>query len=279
MDLIKTLKDKKTWFILGFLAVLVISFALLYLWIKQPDLLANITINWLVIPVITIGLWGILLYLVVMAVQGLFIPIPSELILLASGLIWGAVGGSFIGIAGSMVAGLLCYFITVKGGRPIAEKIVGKKILDPIDNLIQKHGTWFIFIARAVPMMAFDPISYAAGLLKFEAKKYSIATLVGSIPRSIFFAILGASLMPSGIITNQYDPAQWIAFVNGPEFNGFVSTFNLIFIIILVVLVGMFLFYTFVLNPLLLKKGKKEEKDEEFSDSVEAKVDEEPVES
>ena len=258
MDLIKTLKDKKTWYILGFLAVLVISFALLYLWLREPDLLANITINWLVIPVISLGTWGIFLYLVVMGIQGLFIPIPSELILLASGLLWGAVGGSFVGIAGSMVAGLLCYFITVKGGRPIAEKIVGRKILDPIDNLIEKHGTWFIFIARAVPMMAFDPISYAAGILKFDAKKYSLATLVGSIPRSIFFAVLGATLLPPA--ATGWSPAEWLAFMAGESYGSFVNSFNTIFIIILVVLVAMFLVYTFVINPLVLKKGKKSEK-------------------
>nr|MDO8116894.1 VTT domain-containing protein [Candidatus Sigynarchaeota archaeon] len=152
-------------------------------------------------------------------------------------------------------AGLLCYYVTLRGGRPIAEKLVGDKILKPIDNLITKYGTWFIFIARAVPMMAFDPISYVAGLLKINVKKYTIATFVGSIPRAIFYAVLGSLMLPNAAIG--WDPTQWVAFIEGPEFTGFSNSFNLIFIIIMVVLVGMFLVYNFILNPILLKRAAK----------------------
>ncbi len=257
MNIKEFFKDKKNWFIIAFLAIIVVSLYLLYLWIRQPSLLAEITIRWFVIPVISLGIWGLFLYLVVMAIQGLLIPIPSEIVLLASGLIWGMIGGSLIGVIGSMGAGMLCYHVTLRGGRPIAEKLVGEKILKPIDNLISKYGTWFIFIARAVPMMAFDPISYVAGLLKINVKKYAIATFVGSIPRAIFYAVLGSLMLPHAAIG--WDPAQWVSFIEGPEFTSFSDNFNLIFIIILVVLVGMFLVYNFILGPVLLKRGAKVE--------------------
>ncbi|MHA1715262.1 MAG: TVP38/TMEM64 family protein, partial [Promethearchaeota archaeon] len=177
MDIVKLLKDKKTWFILAFIVVLVLSFGLLFLLFIKPDTLARITVEYLVLPVEwiderTFSIGGPIIYLIVMAIQGLLIPIPSEIILLISGLLWGPYLGTLIGTLGSLVAGSLCYYITLKGGRPIAEKLVGNKVLNPIDNLIKKYGTWFIFIARALPMMAFDPISYAGGLLKFNFKKY-----------------------------------------------------------------------------------------------------------
>nr|MDO8117371.1 hypothetical protein [Candidatus Sigynarchaeota archaeon] len=90
MNMKEFFKDKKNWFIIAFLAIIVVSLYLLYLWIKEPSLLAEITIRWFVIPVISLGIWGLFLYLVVMGIQGLLIPIPSEIVLLASGLIWGA---------------------------------------------------------------------------------------------------------------------------------------------------------------------------------------------
>jgi uncharacterized membrane protein YdjX (TVP38/TMEM64 family) len=255
MDLKKLLKDKKTYYIVLFVAIMVATAGLLVVWIFNKSILATAAI-YMVIAVVWAGLWGVFIYFGVMAVQSLLVPIPSELILLMTGILWGSFGGTLLGIGGSIFTGALAYSITLRGGRPIAEKLVPKRFLEPLDNLISRYGTWFIFIMRAVPLMAFDPISYASGLLKINFKKYMLATIVGSIPRALFYAVLG-QLMMAGVGGDymSWGPGEWQAFMNAPVFDQFVNTFNLIFILILAILVGMFLVYNFVLNPILRKKG------------------------
>ena len=60
----------------------------------------------------------------------------------------------------------------MKGGRPLAEKFVGAENLDIVDQYIEKYGGKVIFAARAFPFMAFDPVSYASGLVKIKTRTY-----------------------------------------------------------------------------------------------------------
>ena len=175
-----------------------------------------------------LGFWGIFLFIGIMAIQGLIIPIPSEIVLLSTGMIWGILGGGVMGIIGSMAAGILCFYISRLGGRPLVEKFIGEKAMLMADNFIEKNGTWAILISRTIPFIAFDPISYVSGLVEMDIKKYSIGTFIGAIPRAFFYAFLGWSF---GI-----DP-------NNPNIEAQSATFNLIFLVICAVLGGMFVLY------------------------------------
>lgn len=99
-----------------------------------------------------------------------------------------------MGIIGSMAAGLLCYDISKRGGRPLAEKFIGNKAIDIADDFIGKHGMKAIIITRFIPIIPFDVISYTSGLVDIDIKKYTIGTLIGSIFRAFFYATLGSLL-------------------------------------------------------------------------------------
>ena len=58
------------------------------------------------------GIIGIFLFLTIMAIHGLLIPIPSEIILIATGMIWVWFIGELMGLIGSMIAGLLCFYLS-----------------------------------------------------------------------------------------------------------------------------------------------------------------------
>ncbi|MHA1793512.1 MAG: TVP38/TMEM64 family protein [Promethearchaeota archaeon] len=265
MDLKKTLKDKKTWYILAFFALLILTALLLLLWITDKEIFSRLMIEFLIIPTLRIGIWGLALFLIIMIIQGILLPIPSEILLLTTGLLWGIVGGTIIGVIGSMFAAWTCYFIVLKGGRPVAEKIVGKKLLDPIDNLIQKYGTWFIVFSRAIPLIAFDPISFASGLLKIDFKKYTLATLGGSIFRALFYSWLGFILLPPNATNWPVGapdiPNTWLWFITTGEFETFTDRFNILILLVVGILAGMFVLYNFVINPMILKKGSKASED------------------
>jgi len=216
-------------YIIIFAALIIFSIALfIYNYFVDPTFLYSIVLNFFVNPIQALGFWGIFLFIGIMAVQGLIIPIPSEIVLLATGMIWGVYYGGIMGIIGSMAAGMLCFYISKKGGRPLAEKFVGKKAISMADEFIEKYGIWAILISRMVPFIFFDPISYASGLVEMDTKKYSIGTLIGAIPRAFFFAWLGSLF---GI-----DPSD-------PNIEAQSALFNIIFLIIVAVMGTIFIVY------------------------------------
>ncbi|MFW9825431.1 MAG: TVP38/TMEM64 family protein [Candidatus Thorarchaeota archaeon] len=227
--------DKKTiLYIILFIALIIASLALLYvIYFVDNTILYRFVVQFFVNPVFELGILGIFLFIVIMGVQGLFVPLPSELILLASGMIWGIYLGGVMGVIGSMGAALLCYYVSRRGGRPLAEKFVGAKAINLADNFIHKYGTGAIIIARFLPFIAFDPISYASGLVDLDIKKYSLGTFIGSIPRAFFYSFLGSTL---GLTPP-------INFADLPDINAQSAFFNNILLIILAVLGVMFIVY------------------------------------
>jgi len=232
--------DTKTiLYMVVFIFLIAISLYLLYyIYFVDETFLFRLVVEWFVNPIILLGLFGIFLFLLIMTVQGLLVPIPSEIVLLAAGMIWGWLWGGLLGIAGSMLAGILCFYVSRKGGRPLAEKFVGESALEMADDLIEKHGMIAIILARSLPFVSFDAISYTAGLVDIDIKKYSIGTFIGTIPRAFFYSYLGSILI-------KHEPGQPINLEDIPlkEIELLSQTFNLILLLVLVVLVILFGLY------------------------------------
>jgi len=229
--------DTQTKFYIAiFLFLFAISLYLLYyIYFVDPTFLYRIVVEWFINPIFLLGIIGIFLFIAIMAIQGLLVPIPSEIILLAAGIIWGFIMGGIMGVIGSMAAAIVCYYVSKRGGRPVAEKFVGESALNMADDLIQKYGTGAIVVARFLPFVAFDPISYASGLVEMDVKKYSLGTFLGSIPRAFFYSWLGASLGIRPPIDFDELPLAQI--------EAQAALFNNILLIILVVLAVMFFAY------------------------------------
>jgi uncharacterized membrane protein YdjX (TVP38/TMEM64 family) len=244
--------DTKTMiYIIIFIFLLAVSlFLLYYIFFIDETILYKFVVNYFVNPIYKLQVIGVFLFILIMAFQGLIVPIPSEVVLLATGMIWGVFFGGIMGIIGSMAAGLLCFYISKKGGRPLAEKFVGEKAINIADEFIKKHGIKAIIITRFIPFIPFDVISYTSGLVDIDIKRYSIGTLIGSIFRAFFYAFLGA------LFFLKYDLSLPIDFDDLPL--GAIEEqsiyFNTILLIILGVLVLMFIFY-YILIKYLEKKG------------------------
>ncbi|KKM50711.1 hypothetical protein LCGC14_1555880 [marine sediment metagenome] len=223
-------------YIIIFVVIIIASLILLYIiFFVDETFLYRFVIEFFVNPVYNLGILGILLFVLIMGVQGLVAPLPSEIVLLATGMIWGIFWGGLMGVIGSMAAALLCYYISRGGGRPLAEKFVGANAIKLADDFINKYGIGAIIIARFLPFIAFDPISYASGLVNMDVKKYSLGTLIGSFPRAFFFSWLGASL---GLV-----PPIVIADLDLSIINTQSAFFNGVLVIVLAILFATFLLY------------------------------------
>jgi len=239
-----------------FSIIILASIALLIVIIVDKEFLFLAVRDWFIAPIIGIHVaWQVLLFLALMILQSLFAPIPSELILLSGGMIFGWVWGSVIGVAGSMVSSVITFYISKRGGRAIidatGEKIgILKRSILVFDIWIKRWGLWAILVGRAVPVIMFDPISYAAGLANVKDWQYFLATFIGSIPRSIFYVFLGQQLLAG-------NPIEYILNLTPAEVDDVAGKFNTYFFIIFGILVFMFLLSN-VIYYLLKRKQAKE---------------------
>jgi uncharacterized membrane protein YdjX (TVP38/TMEM64 family) len=166
-----------------FLLVIVTSLILLL----YPKLVYDILI-W-VIESFQVG--GLPLLFVMMIIQAIAIPIPSELVLIAGGLAFGFPSGWLVGALGSIAAAVLGFYIARKGGRSLAVKLVGERAIRFADNWFDRWGAWAILLGRFAPFIPFDAISYGAGLTSMKLKKFMIPTIIGTLPRTLFYTTFG----------------------------------------------------------------------------------------
>ncbi|MHA1233928.1 MAG: TVP38/TMEM64 family protein [Promethearchaeota archaeon] len=233
-------------YIILFLALIVLSLVLLYYnYFVDTTFVYTIVAKWFVNPIYDLQFWGIFLFIGIMAIQGLLVPIPSEVVLLSTGMIWGWFFGGIMGIIGSMAASLLCFYISRRGGRPLAKKFVGESGLEMADKMIQKYGIKAIIISRFIPFISFDVISYASGLVDIDVKKYSIGTLIGSIFRAFFYSIWGALLG----FTPPIDTTD-VELIRAQS-----EVFNVILLVVLAILVVMFALF-FLISKRHAKKNQ-----------------------
>ena len=222
-----------------FVIIVIVSVGVLILTIVDETFLFIVIRDWFILPLMQIGFWAIFVFLILMVVQSLIAPIPSELILLSGALIFGFFWGVFLGVIGSMLSAAITFYVSNKGGRAILEATGEKlsfanKMIMIMDEWIESWGIWAIIVGRAVPLIMFDPVSYAAGLSNIKAKQYYIATLIGSIPRAIFFGYLGYQVLGDMSVEEIRNmPPERLEEVSGQ--------FNTIFYIIFGVLVLMLL--------------------------------------
>ncbi|GAA0746059.1 TVP38/TMEM64 family protein [Clostridium oceanicum] len=132
--------------------------------------------------------------ILLMMFQSIAAPLPAFIITFANAWVFGWAFGAFISWTGAMLGACMCYFISKMYGRPVVEKIIGKKAIDMTDKFFDKYGEYAILIARLLPFISFDAISYAAGLTTMTFWSFFWATGIGQLPATIVYSILGQNI-------------------------------------------------------------------------------------
>jgi uncharacterized membrane protein YdjX (TVP38/TMEM64 family) len=218
-----------------FLLVIGVSLALLI----YPQIVYDVLI--LVIESFQAG--GLLLLFGMMVIQALAIPIPSELVLIAGGLAFAFPFGWIVGALGSIVAALISFYISKKGGRSLAIKLVGESGIRFADNWFNRWGAWAVLLGRFAPFIPFDAISYSAGLTTMKLKNFMIPTIIGTLPRTLFYTSLGSlfGLTFQQLITSYRETGEIPA-----ELQSMVSQFNYVLLGVVAVIAVIFVVYWLV---------------------------------
>lgn len=136
------------------------------------------------------GAWAPVASLCLMVLQAVAAPIPSVLIAFANGLAFGVFWGGLLTIAGQTLAAAACFWIARTLGRDPVDALVSKLGLTAVNQWVARWGTPGVTIARLIPGLSFDLISYAAGLTGIRSGPFLLATAIGSAPQAFLYAYL-----------------------------------------------------------------------------------------
>ncbi len=160
--------------------------------------------DWIINMIETGGYLGIAL---LMAIENIFPPIPSEVIMGVGGLLVARGSMAFVplliwGTVGSLAGNYVWYWVGHKYGyrrlKPFIDRhgrwlTLDWQHVEDTSRFFRKHGQWVVFFLRFSPLMR-TIVSLPAGLAHMSVWRFLIFTAAGS---AIWNAILiaGASLL------------------------------------------------------------------------------------
>ncbi|MDP9425419.1 MAG: TVP38/TMEM64 family protein [Actinomycetota bacterium] len=141
--------------------------------------------------ILSYGAWAPVVSAALMILQALAAFVPSFLLGLANGLAFGAFWGGMLSLVSAALAASISFGIARAVGRVPVEAIVGRESLGHADGWFERYGAYAVLVARLIPVVSFDAISYAAGLTKIGFWRFLGATTVGMAPATFVYSYLG----------------------------------------------------------------------------------------
>jgi uncharacterized membrane protein YdjX (TVP38/TMEM64 family) len=120
-------------------------------------------------------------------------PLPSAPVALVAGAAYGHTWGTVYVVIGAELGALIAFAIARVLGYEMMKNWFGDRLslgLLKSQNLLMVT----VFVARLVPFISFDLVSYAAGLTPLAAWRFAAATLLGILPASFILAHLGGEM-------------------------------------------------------------------------------------
>jgi len=140
------------------------------------------------------GVWAPIVSFLLMILQSIAAPLPAFIITFANAGLFGWVKGAILSWSSAMAGAALCFFIAKFFGRSVVEKLTSKYALDSVDEFFERYGEYAILVARLLPFVSFDIVSYGAGLTSMSFWKFFIATGLGQLPATIVYSYIGGML-------------------------------------------------------------------------------------
>lgn len=137
-----------------------------------------------------IGPWAYVIAPLVMAAVAI-LPIPAEAPAMVNGAIFGPGIGIVLTWIGSMLGAVASFELARRLGRPFAARLVGTPALERADRAVMNAGWGGLLLARFMPLIAFTPLNWGAGLTPISRWRFLWTTAIGIIPGTILFTASG----------------------------------------------------------------------------------------
>lgn len=130
----------------------------------------------------------------------IFLPIPSSVVMILNGKLFGLLPGMFISLTGGILATTTGYLLGRYGtGKWLRIKENEKA---EASRLLDKWGIIAVILTRPIPLLS-ESISIMSGASKMPARKMLLASMAGHLPGAFIYALSGAyaSTIQSNVIS------------------------------------------------------------------------------
>lgn len=157
-------------------------------------ILSNVNVDMAREYILSFGIWAPIVSFLLMILQSIAAPLPAFIITFANAGLFGWIKGAMLSWTSAMAGAALCFYIARFLGRNAVEKLTSKTALKSVDDFFERYGKYAILIARLLPFISFDIVSYAAGLTSMSFGSFFIATGLGQLPATIIYSYIGGML-------------------------------------------------------------------------------------
>jgi uncharacterized membrane protein YdjX (TVP38/TMEM64 family) len=170
------------------LAILIAGSAYLLMahrqWLADPKVLKREVLSW--------GIWGPIIYMLLYAVGPSFL-VPGAVMTVAGGLAFGALWGAAWSVIGANTGAVIAFGAGRFLGRSFVERTMGARFQRTL-NRLEHNGFFVTLYLRLVPVIPYNAFNLLAGASPIRFRDYLWASLIGMIPGTVLFALLGDAL-------------------------------------------------------------------------------------
>jgi uncharacterized membrane protein YdjX (TVP38/TMEM64 family) len=124
-------------------------------------------------------------------IADVFLPVPSSVVMIAHGALFGFAWGSVLSLAGSLGAAALGFAVGRRGSRAL-ERFVSPAEKARADQMLARWGSLAVVVTRPIPLLA-ETTVIMAGASPMSWSRMLLAAAGGSVPPALLYALTGAT--------------------------------------------------------------------------------------
>lgn len=140
--------------------------------------------------------YAVPLFLLAYAVAGT-LGVPGSILTLTGGAVFGFELGTLLNWIGATIGAIGGYWLARLLGRDAVERIGGRKIY-ALEKLADAHAFSTVLRLRLIPVVPFNALNFACGLVGLDFSSYVAGTVLGDLPVTAAYTYFADALL-SGV--------------------------------------------------------------------------------
>ena len=125
-------------------------------------------------------------------IADVLLPVPSSIVMVAHGALFGVLWGTVLSLVGSVGAAVFGFAIGRRGGK-LLERAVTPVERARASSILERWGTLAIIVTRPVPLLA-ETVAIMAGASSMSWRDLVLSSIAGSLPPALLYALTGAAV-------------------------------------------------------------------------------------
>jgi len=168
----------------------------LFFLLKNHNVLSRRSLRVLQKYILSFGIWAPLIIILLILLGTIVppLPLPTPLVELISGVVFGFWKGWLIIWVGQIIASFVAFGIVRFFNKTFIHKWLSNKRWDFYKDFLDRRGTTAILVTRGTMTSPFNIISFLSGISSISWLSFLWATALGVIPETILYSLIGSQL-------------------------------------------------------------------------------------